>query len=89
MAGPIDAVIAIHNAFRNDIDGIDAAAYEAAQGKGDLGAVIERYEFFNEILVWHADGEEDAVFPACENVAPLVAEAYEKDHRGLDKLFES
>lgn len=89
MASPIDAVKAIHNAFRNDIDAIDAAAYDAAQGKGDLKAVIERYQFFNEILVWHADGEEDAVFPAVENVAPLVAEAYERDHRGLDRLFES
>jgi hemerythrin-like domain-containing protein len=89
MAGPIDAVVAIHNAFRNDIDAIDAAAFEAAKGKGDLSEVIARYSFFNEILVWHADGEEDAVFPAIEKVAPLVAEAYEADHRGLDALFES
>ncbi|MDA1173248.1 MAG: hemerythrin domain-containing protein [Chloroflexi bacterium] len=89
MARLIDAVVAIHNAFRNDIDAIDAAAFEAAKGKGDLSAVIARYSFFNEILVWHADGEEDAVFPAIEKVAPLVAEAYEADHRGLDRLFES
>ena len=40
------------------------------------------------MLVWHADGEEKYVFPALENVAQLVAEAYERDHRGLDSLFE-
>jgi hypothetical protein len=39
-------------------------------------------------LVWHAHGEELAVFPALENVAPLVAEAYVKDHRGLDAAFD-
>ena len=44
--------------------------------------------FHNEILVWHARGEEVAVFPAVENVAPLVAEPYERDHRGLDSLSE-
>jgi hypothetical protein len=51
-------------------------------------ATIERFRFFNEILVWHAKGEELAIFPALENVAPLVAEAYEKDHRGLDLAFD-
>jgi zinc finger-like protein len=89
MAGPIDAVVGIHNAFRNDITAIDEAAFAAARGEGDLSKVIERYSFFNEILVWHADGEEDAVFPAIEAVAPDVAVAYEKDHRGLDALFET
>jgi len=39
-------------------------------------------------LVWHAHGEEQAIFPALEKVAPLVAEAYVKDHRGLDAAFD-
>jgi hypothetical protein len=34
-------------------------------------------------------GEDEYVFPALENVAPLVAEAYLLDHRGLDTLTES
>ncbi len=33
-------------------------------------------------------GEEEAIFPAVETVAPLVAEAYAKDHRGLDEAFD-
>jgi hypothetical protein len=88
MAVPLDAIRAFHNAFRKDMAAIDAAAYAAARGHGDLGLVAGRYVFFNDILVWHAQGEEDAVFPALETVAPLVAEAYERDHRGLDALFE-
>lgn len=89
MAGPIDAITAIHNAFRKDMEGIDAAALGAARGTPGLAATVERFRFFNEILVWHAHGEEIAVFPALEAVAPLVAEAYEKDHRGFDAAFDA
>ncbi len=87
MTEPVDAVLAIHNAFRNDMVRIDAAALELAKGRKGLDATIERFRFFNEVLVWHAHGEELAVFPALENVAPLVAEAYVKDHRGLDAAY--
>jgi hypothetical protein len=89
MAGPIDAIRAVHNAFRKDMEGIDAAALGAARGEPDLEAALERFRFFNEILVVHARGEEIAVFPALEEVAPLVAEAYAKDHRGLDAAFDA
>lgn len=89
MVRPVDAVRAFHNAFRNDLRGIDSAALEAALGKEGLSPAIERYRFFNEILVWHANGEEKAIFPVLETVAPLVAEAYEKDHRGLDAAFDA
>jgi hypothetical protein len=88
MAVPLDAIRAIHNAFRKDLAAIDNAAFMAAQGRGNLDRVLKRYTFFNEVLVWHADGEEEYVFTALDNVAPLVAEAYERDHRGLDSLFE-
>ena len=30
-----------------------------------------------------------AVFQAVESVAPFVAEAYERDHRGLDAAFDT
>ena len=87
MTGPIDAVVAIHNAFRADMAQIDAAALGAARGEPGLEATVERFRFFNEVLAWHAHGEEIAIFTALEEVAPLVAEAYEKDHRGLDAAF--
>jgi len=87
MAGPIDAVVALHNAFRNDMTLIDAAALDAARGKPGLEATVERFRFCNEVLEWHAHGEELAIFPALEAVAPSVGEAYEKDHRALDAAF--
>ncbi len=88
MAQPMDAVMAIHNAFRRDMAGIDAAALGAARGEPGLAPAIERFRFFNKVLVWHAHGEELAIFPALEAVAPSVAEAYERDHRGLDAAFD-
>ncbi len=89
MAEPTDAIRAIHNAFRKDLKQIDAAALESARGKEGLSTTIERFRFFNEVLVWHAHGEELSIFPQLDNVAPLVAEAYLKDHRGLDLAYDT
>lgn len=89
MTGPIDAVVAIHNAFRNDMSLIDTAALGSARGEEGLVQTVERFRFFNEVLEWHAHGEELAIFPALESVAPSVAEAYEKDHRALDAAFDA
>ena len=55
---PIGAIVAIHNAFRRDMAEIDAAALGAARGKPGLEATVERFQFFNEVLEWHAHGEE-------------------------------
>jgi hypothetical protein len=89
MTQPLDAIMAFHNAFRRDMERIDAAALDSARGKPGLASTVERFRFFNEILVWHAKGEELAIFPALEAVAPSVAEAYERDHRGLDAAFDA
>jgi hypothetical protein len=89
MAQPLDAIMAIHNAFRRDMGGIDAAALASARGVAGLTPALERFRFFNEVLVWHAHGEELAIFPAVEAVAPSVAEAYERDHRGLDAAYDA
>src|SRR5512139_2291429 len=89
MAEPLDAVLAFHNAFRRDMSIIDTAALDSARGKPGLAPTVERFRFFNEVLVWHAKGEELGIFPVLEVVAPSVAEAYERDHRGLDAAFDA
>ncbi|HVN65401.1 MAG TPA: hemerythrin domain-containing protein [Methanomicrobiales archaeon] len=89
MVQPVDAILAFHNAFRKDMKGIDAAALGMARGRTVIPANVERFRFFNEILVWHAQGEEEAIFPAIDGVAPLVSEPYLRDHRGLDAAFET
>jgi hemerythrin-like domain-containing protein len=88
MPVPLDAIRAIHNAFRSAIKTMDEAADSAAHKSGNLDPVLEQYKLFNEVLVFHAVGEEKFVFPAMEKVAALVSQPYEQDHRGLDSLFE-
>ena len=89
MNSPLDGVRAIHNAFRADIAAIDAAANAAAGGAPGLEATVERFRFLNEILTYHAHGEESAVFPKVEEVAPLVAETYAIDHQRLEGAFDT
>src|SRR3974390_3899291 len=88
MAGPIDGVFALRNPSRTDMAAIDAAAAAAARGTPGLEATVERFRFFDEILSYHAQGEQEGVFPILDEVAPLVAETYEMDHRRLAEAFE-
>lgn len=89
MSGPFDAILGFHNAFRRDIKIIDDAALELARGKSGQEPQLERYRFFNEFLAWHAHGEEQGVFPALDQVAPLLSEPYIADHKGLDTLSDA
>ena len=88
MESPIDVITAIHRAFRRDMSAIDDAAYVAAASDGNLAPAVERLRFFSEILKWHADGEDELVFPAMDKVAPLVAQAYLHDHHEFDTMTE-
>lgn len=86
MSGPIDIVLCIHNAFRRDMREVDDAVFQAARSGSDITRVLDRLHITGEILDYHAKGEEEAVFPAVDRVAPLVARAYFLDHRELDTM---
>ena len=87
MSELTDGIRALHNAFRHDVEIIDATALASAQGEGGLEATIERFRFLNEVLEWHAAGEDAFISPLVEAVAPSVYETYERDHRELDTVF--
>jgi iron-sulfur cluster repair protein YtfE (RIC family) len=86
LSGPIDVVRCFHNAFRRDIFQIDDSVFKIARNGGDLSPILDRLHVMDEVLDYHARGEEAAVFPAVDNVAPLVAKAYLMDHRELDAM---
>lgn len=88
MIEPTDAILAFHNAFRRDMAAIDASALAWGRGLTGEEATLHRFRFFNDVLVWHATGEEIAIFPALEQVAPLTTEPYIRDHRGLDAAYD-
>jgi iron-sulfur cluster repair protein YtfE (RIC family) len=88
LSGPIDIVRSFHNAFRRDASQIDASAFKLARNGGDLTPVFDRVRTVAEILDYHAQGEEAAVFPAVDKLTPLVARAYFLDHRELDTMLD-
>jgi hemerythrin superfamily protein len=65
---------------------IDTLALNIAREGGDIAPVFDRLQIIGEILDYHARGEEAAVFPAVDNISPLVAKAYTMDHRELDNM---
>ncbi len=86
MVTPLQIIRSVHNAFRRDMLEIDSLTYGVAVKGGDLSPILNRLRLMGEFLGYHAHGEEEAVFPALDNVAPLVAKAYEMDHRELDTM---
>ena len=89
MSGPLDLVRCIHNAFRRDLFQIDASTFEWAKNGGNMTDIFDRLEIVSEILDYHAQGEEVAVFPALDNLIPHVSQAYFLDHRELDKMVDN
>jgi iron-sulfur cluster repair protein YtfE (RIC family) len=85
---PIDIVRCFHNAFRRDTKEIDEAALMVAKSRGreDFTLIMNRFQITGEILDYHAKGEEEAVFPAVEALAPLISKPYITDHRELDRM---
>jgi hypothetical protein len=79
-------VRSIHNALRRDIFQIDDSTLKIVRTNGDLQPVFDRLHILSEVLDYHARGEEAAVFPAVDNLTPLVAKAYLLDHRELDTM---
>ncbi len=84
LPGLVDIVHSFHNAFRRDIFQIDNSVFKIARSGGDLTPLMDRLHITSEVLDYHARGEEAAVFPAVDKVAPLVVKAYIMDHRELD-----
>ncbi len=88
MPGTVDIVSALHKALRQDILQIDNSVFKIAHNGGDFDPVLDRLHILGEVLDYHARGEEAAVFPAVDNVAPLVATPYLMDHRELDNMVD-
>lgn len=89
MFRPIDLVKCFHNAFRRDIFEIDESVLKIASSVGDIGLVFVRLHILGEILNYHAEGEEAAVFPAVDKLRPFVSPGYLFDHHELDNMVEA
>ncbi len=65
---------------------IDTLVLKMARKGGNMEPIFNRLQIMSEILDYHAKGEEAAVFPAVDKVAPLLAKPYIMDHRELDEM---
>lgn len=65
---------------------IDSSVLKIAREGGDMAPYFDRLQIIGEVLDYHARGEEAAVFPAVDNIAPFLAKAYILDHRELDSM---
>ena len=74
MAGPIDAVTAIHNAFRHDIALVDAAALESVRGKPGLEATVERFR--NMTRSWQMGMPPEGFAMAAELIEQVVGDEW-------------
>ena len=88
MSSPIDVVRCFHNAYRRDISQIDGIVNRIAREGGAFASILDRLHTMGELLEYHARGEEAAVFPAMDKVAPQVATPYLMDHRELDRMVD-
>ena len=86
MLRPIDIVRCFHNAFRRDMAQIDSSILNIAREGGDMAPYFDRLQVIGEVLDYHARGEEAAVFPAVDKIAPFLAKTYILDHRELDNM---
>ena len=88
MSRPIDIIRCFHTAFRRDMSQIDTIVNRTAREGGNFDSVLDRLHTMNELLDYHARGEEAAVFPALNKLVPQLATPYLLDHRELDIMVE-
>ena len=86
MSGPIDIIRSFHNAFRHDIFQIDDSVLKIARNGGDLTPIFDRLHTVVELLDYHVKGEDAAVFPAVDKIAPFMTKSYSIDHRELETM---
>jgi iron-sulfur cluster repair protein YtfE (RIC family) len=67
---------------------IDTIVNRTAREGGNFVSVMERLHMMNELLDYHARGEEAAVFPAMDKLVPQLATPYLMDHRELDIMVD-
>jgi hemerythrin-like domain-containing protein len=88
MEGPIRGIRFIHKAIVQEMDGLEAAAWELVTGTEDqLASIRSRLDFVEKVVHSHADGEDAAWFPALDQVAPFISRPYVLDHQNDQITF--
>ena len=86
MPGPIAGVRFIHVALEREAAAIEEQAVALHDAHG-ARALDDRVAFFERVNAYHTQGEELAIFPRLQEIAPHQAEPYLIDHEDERALF--
>ncbi len=76
---PIDGIRFVHAAICNEARDIELQAHSAATPE-EAGALLDRLEFYAELIDGHTRGEELGLFPPLVQRSPHIADTYLLDH---------
>ena len=89
MASPMQSILYIHNAilkeFRDLEETSKALNYDS---KGDAGALLDRFQWFRNLLSIHEHSEEASIFPHLEKKFRYSSVAYEFDHGVHTRFYD-
>ena len=89
MPGPFHSVLYIHNAILKECNDFEEAAQNLKRDdNSQIGAILERFRFFREVLKEHEGGEEEFFFPRLEEVFRHISGTYIFDHRHHDGEYD-
>lgn len=85
--GPIRVMHYPHKAIRTELASLVDLA-EKLDVNSDFNELEERVKSLNEMVEFHAKGEEDFVYPACDELRNDISKAYLWDHDVDKKYFQ-
>ena len=81
MAGPMHSILYIHNAILHEFKSLEETAKALNyDSKGDAGALLDRFQWFRNVLTIHEDSEESSMLPQMEQRFRYSSVTYEFDH---------
>ncbi len=88
IKGPIRAIFYVHKAIRTELDTLRDLA-EKLELSTDFSEIEDRVNFLGDVVNAHAMGEEDAFYPAMDELRRDISKAYSWDHELDEKLFQN
>jgi len=86
IKGPVRSMVHVHKAIRTELNTL-ADQVEKLQVGSDFSAFEDRVSFLSDAVHVHAEGEEEVVYPAVDELRRDVSSAYSWDHKVDEQYF--
>jgi iron-sulfur cluster repair protein YtfE (RIC family) len=88
IKGPIRVIFYVHKAIRAELDTVRDLA-EKLELNSDFNEIEERVNFLADIVDAHAQGEEDAFYPAMDELRRDISQVFSWDHKIDEGYFQA